>query len=79
MQRDFNEYCLLNMSNQFLVGIVFSCFLSKTTKTVLHYKMTNRQYFCVEESLKNKKLVSMHSSGVSMTVGYRNKIVKADR
>ena len=26
LQEDFHDYCLFNMSNQLVMGIVFSCF-----------------------------------------------------
>ena len=53
LNKDFNDYCLLNMSEQLVVGIVFGCFRWKNYKNiVLRYSMTNKQYFCVEEFLK---------------------------
>ena len=52
LHRDFHDYCLFNMSNQLVVGIVLVASHSKTTKnTVLRYRMTIKQYFCVDESL----------------------------
>ena len=50
--KDFNDYCLLNMSDQIVVGIIFSCFGLKNYKnTVLSYSMTSKQCFCVGELL----------------------------
>ena len=50
--KDFHDYCLFNMSDQKVVGIVFSCFWLRNYKNiVLRYSMTSKQYFCVEESL----------------------------
>ena len=40
------------MSDQLVLGVVFSCFLLKNYKNVvLRYSMTIMQYFCSEESL----------------------------
>ena len=51
--KDFHDYCLFNMSDQIVVGIVFSCFWLKNYKNIVwRYSMTSKQYFCVEESLK---------------------------
>ena len=53
LHKDFHDYCLFNMSDQLVIGIVFGCFLLKNYKNiVLRYSMTNKQYFCVEEFLK---------------------------
>ena len=51
LHKDFHNYCLFNMSDELVVGIVFSCFWLKSYKLVLRYNMTNKQYVCVEESL----------------------------
>ena len=52
MHEDCYDYCLFSMSDQLVVGFVFKCFWSKNYKNiVLHYSMTLKQYFCVEESL----------------------------
>ena len=49
----FHDYFLLNMSDQLVVEIVFSCFWLKNYKNlVLRYSMTIKLYFCVELSLK---------------------------
>ena len=32
---DFHDYCLLNMSDQIVVGIVFSCFWLKNYKNIV--------------------------------------------
>ena len=51
--KSFHGYCLFNMFDQLIVGIVFSFFELKNYKTiVLHYSMENKQYFCVKELLK---------------------------
>ena len=48
-----HNYCLVIMSDQIAVGIVFSCFWLKNYKDiVLRYSMTSQQYFCVAELLK---------------------------
>ena len=48
---DFHD-CCLNLFDQLVVGIVFSCFLLKNYKNiVLRYNLTIKQYVCVEESL----------------------------
>ena len=53
LHNDFHDYCLFNMSDQLVTGIGFGCFrLENYKNTVLHYSMTNKQYFCVEEFLK---------------------------
>ena len=53
LHEDFHDYCLFNMSDQLVVGIVFGCFWLKNYRNiVLRYSMTNKQYFCVEEFLK---------------------------
>ena len=45
-------YCLFNMFDQQVVGIVFSCFWLKNYKNiVLRYSMTSKQYVCVGELL----------------------------
>ena len=50
--KDFHDYCLFKMSDQKVVGIVFSYFWLRNYKNiVLRYSMTSKQYFCVEESL----------------------------
>ena len=42
--KDFHDYCLFNMSDQIVVGIVFSCFWLKNYKNiVLRYSMTSKQ------------------------------------
>ena len=52
MLKDFHDYCIFNMSDQIVVGIVSSCFWLKNYKTiVLRYSMTSKQYFCVGELL----------------------------
>ena len=56
--KDFHDYCLFNMSDQIVVGIVFSCFWLKNYKNiVLRYSMTSKQYFCVGELLNYQKMV----------------------
>ena len=48
--QDFHDYCLFNMSDQIVVGIVFNCFWLKSYKNiVLRCSMTSKQYFCVGE------------------------------
>ena len=52
--KNFQDYCLFNMSDQLVVGIASSCFWLKNYKNiVLRYSMTINQflYFGVEESL----------------------------
>ena len=50
--KDFHDYCLINMSDQTVVGIVFSYFWLKNYKNiVLRYSITSKQYFCVGELL----------------------------
>ena len=50
--KDFHDYCLFNMSDQKVVGIVFSCFWLRNYKNIVFcYSMTSKQYFCVKESL----------------------------
>ena len=40
------------MSDQLVVGIVFSSFWLKNDKNIiLRYSMTSKQYFCIEELL----------------------------
>ena len=69
-----------NMSDQLVVGIVFSCFwLKKFKNIVLRYSMTTKQYFFVEESLEEQKVFGMHRSGVCVTLRYHYKFVKIDR
>ena len=51
--KEFHDFCLLNMSDQMVVGIVFSCFWLKITKTVLRYSVTSKQYFYVRELLNS--------------------------
>ena len=42
--KDFHDYCLLNMSHQKVVGIVFSCFWLRNYKNiVLRQSMTSKQ------------------------------------
>ena len=51
--QDFHDYCLFNLSDQKVVGIVFSCFWLKHYKNiVLRYSMTSKQYFCAGEFFK---------------------------
>ena len=50
--KDFHDYCLFKMSEQIVVGIVFSCSWLKNYKNILlRYSMTSKQYFCVRELL----------------------------
>ena len=50
--KDFHDYCLLNMSDKKVVGLVFSCFWLRDYKNiVLCYSMISEQYVCVEEPL----------------------------
>ena len=52
LHKDFHDYCLFSVSDQLVVGVVFSCFwLNNYKNIVLRYNMTIEQYFCVEESL----------------------------
>ena len=52
LHKDFDDYCFFSMSEQLVVGIVFSWFWLKNYKNVvLRYSMTTKQYFWVEESL----------------------------
>ena len=56
LHEDLNEYCLFNISDQLIFGIVIGCFLLKDYKNiVLRYSMTNNQNFCVEDFLKEQK------------------------
>ena len=62
------------MSEQIVVGIVFSCFWLKNYKNiVLRYSMTNKQYFCVGELLNYQKKFWMHSNEDCTTVRYHTK------
>ena len=48
LHKDFHDYCLLSVSDQLVVGIVFSCFwLKNYENVVLRYSMTIKQYFYV--------------------------------
>ena len=48
----FHDYCLLNTSDQTVVGIGSICIWLKNYKNlVLRYSMTSEQYFCVGELL----------------------------
>ena len=50
--KDCHDYCLFNMSDQLVVGIVFSCFwLNNYKNIVLRYSMTSKHYFRVGELL----------------------------
>ena len=52
LDKVFHDYCLFSVSDQLVVGIVFSSYWLKTYKNiVLRYSMTFKQYFYVEESL----------------------------
>ena len=52
LQPDFHDFCLFIVSDQLVVGIVFSCFWLKSyKKIVLRYSLTIKEYFHVEESL----------------------------
>ena len=80
MHKTFHDYCLLSVSDQLVVGIVFSCFWLKNYKNiVLRYSLTIKQYFHVEESLNQQKMVWTRSHRVCMTVRSRNKFVKVDK
>ena len=47
---DFHDFCLFNMFDQVVVGIVSSCsWLKKYKNIVLRYSKTSKQYFCVGE------------------------------
>ena len=49
---DFHDYCLFNISDQIVVGILFSGFWLKNYKNiVLRDNMTSKLYFCVGELL----------------------------
>ena len=44
MLKDFHDFCLFNMCDQIVAGIVFSCFWLKNYKNiVLRYSMTSKQ------------------------------------
>ena len=81
LHKDFHDYYLFSMSDQLVVGIVFSCFWLKNYKAyiVLRYSITIKQYFYVEDSLKCQKIVWAHSNRVCMNVRYQNKFVKVDK
>ena len=52
LNMDFHNYCLFNMFDQLVVGIVFGCLWLKYYKNiVLRYSMTIKQYFCVGKLL----------------------------
>ena len=52
LYKDFHDSCHRRMSDQLVVGIVFSCFWLKSYKNiVLRYSLTIKQCFYVEESL----------------------------
>ena len=54
LDKGFHDYCLLSMSDQLVVGIVFSCFWLKNYKNiVLRYSLTIKQYFYVTQLTKN--------------------------
>ena len=56
MHEDYHDYCVFNMSGQLVIGIAIGCFRLKDYKNiVLLYSMTNKQYFCVEEFLREQK------------------------
>ena len=72
--KGFHDYCLFNMSDQIVVGIVSCCFWLKNYKNiVLRYSMTSKQYFCVGELLNCLKMIWMHSNGNCTTVRYHTK------
>ena len=53
LHEHFLDYCLVNMSDQLVIGIVFGYFWLKNHKNiVLRYSMTNKQFFCVADFLK---------------------------
>ena len=46
LHKDFHDNCLFSVSDQLVVGIVFSCFWLKNYKNiVLRYSMTIKQNF----------------------------------
>ena len=52
LHKDFHDHCLISVSDQLVVVIVFSCISLKNYKNiVLRYSMTIKQYFYVEESI----------------------------
>ena len=52
LHKAFHDYCLSNMSNQCVIGSVFSWFWLRNYKnTLLRCSMTIMQYFCVDESV----------------------------
>ena len=80
LHKDFHDYCLSRISDQLVVGIVYSCFWLKNYKTlVVRYSMIIKQYFYVVELLNWQKMVWTHSNRVCMTVRYHNKFVEVDK
>ena len=76
--KGFHDFCLFNMSDQIVVGILSSCFWLKNYKNiVLRYSMTSKQYFCVGELLNCLKMVWMHSNGNCTTVRYHTKLYES--
>ena len=76
--KDFHDYCLFNMSDQIVLGIVFNCFwLKNYINIVLRYSMTSKHYFCVGELLNYQKILWMHSNGDCTTVKYHTKIYES--
>ena len=52
LHMDFDDFCLFSVSDQLVVGIVFSCFwLINYKNIILRYSMTIQHYFCVDESI----------------------------
>ena len=52
--KNLHDYCLFKLSDQKLVGIVFSCFWLRNYKNIiLRYSMTSKQYLCVGELLNS--------------------------
>ena len=50
--KDFPDYCLSNMSNRIVVGIVFTCFWLKIYENIFsRYSMTSKLSFCVGDLL----------------------------
>ena len=78
--KELHDFCLLRMTDQLVVAIAFSCFWLKNYRNiVLRYSMTIRQYFGFKKSLKQRRMVWMHSNGVCTNLRYQNKVVKVDR
>ena len=80
LHKDFHDYCLCNMSNQLVTGIVFSCFCLKNYKKHTFALQYDHSAILLRRRVNQlTKMTGTHSNKVYLTVRYQNNFAKVHR